>query len=208
MNGRSSTTTRSTSRILREVAGTARRALPLAVVTALLGGILAAGLAAVVAATSPVHYTAAAEFDFLARPEAMEALSLNRSLLAEQVVRSLEKSRAPEYAASAAPKDEFTGKWVVGPGFGELSYEISSDDPKIATAAAQAVYDNAGFLGFDLVSAGQPRPALDLVGVRPAAPTRQSAAKTVGAAGVLGGFAGFALALLLAVPARRPRTTL
>jgi hypothetical protein len=206
MNGRSSTTTGWTSRISREVAGALRRALPWALLAGLLGALVAGGGAAAVSAATPVRYVAAAEFKLIARDPNIAALSVNRGLLAEQVVRSLEESRADDYAAEAAPAGEFDGEWVTGPGFGELSYRVTSDDPDVATAAAQSVYDNAGFLGFDLVETGQPQSALDLLGVAKAAPDRKSATTTIGAAAVLGGFASFALVLLFAVPARRPVT--
>jgi hypothetical protein len=203
-------TGRSTTRIqlLRDVAGSLRRSLPAAVVVALLSALVAAGVAAAVGANKPVRYTAAAEFDVLvlARAEEIKSLSQDRSLLAEQVMRTLHISRAGEYAARATPDADISGEWVAGPGFGEISYQVSSADPEAATAAAQAVYDNAGFLGFDLVAEGQPKSAMDRLKVRPAAPDRQSTAKTVAAGAVLGGFAGFTLTLLFAVPVRRART--
>jgi hypothetical protein len=123
------------------------------------------------------------------------------------VLRHLKNGRADEYATAAAPEDEFTGEWVSGPGFGEISYKVVSDDPDIAKAAAQAVYDNAGFLGFELAQPGTPPSVLDLVTVKAPAPTRQSSAKTIAAAAVFGAFAGFAVTLLFAVPMRRPRAT-
>lgn len=204
MNGRTSTT----RQILREVAGPVRRSLLVAVVVAILGGALAAGAAAAVVSGQPIEYTAAAEFDVLvnARAEEIKSLSRSKGLLAEQVMRTLRVSRADEYAKRAAGGKDITGEWVAGPGFGEISYRITASDADAATAAAQAVYDNAGFLGFDLAAKGQPKSAMDRLKVRPAAPARQSVAKTVAAGAVLGGFAGFALTLLLAVPVRRART--
>jgi hypothetical protein len=203
MNGRTSTTRQT----LREVAGPLRRWLLTAIVVAVLGGALAAGTAAAVVTSKPVRYTAAAEFNVLvgARAKEIKSLSQNKGLLAEQVLRTLRISRADEYAKRATPGKDITGEWVAGPGFGEISYRITSPDADAATAAAQAVYDNAGFLGFDLAAEGQPKSAMDPLQVRPAAPTRQSAAKTVAAGAVLGGFAGFALTLLFAVPMRRHR---
>jgi len=206
MNGRTSTTIGSTSGIWREVAGPLRRAVPWALVAAILGALVAGGIAAAVVAAHPVRYRAAAEFNVIVRAEEITALSVSKSLVAEQIVRTLENSRADEYAASAAPPEEFTAKWVVGPGYGEISYQVESDDPEVATKAAQAVFDNAGFLGFGLVADDQPRSALDLLEVRPAAPTRKSGTTTVAAAAFFGGVSAFALVLLLAVPPRRPRT--
>jgi F0F1-type ATP synthase membrane subunit c/vacuolar-type H+-ATPase subunit K len=177
----------------------------LALVVAILGALVAAAGSAALVAAKPARYTAAAEFNVVARSTDIQPLSRSKGLIAEQVARGLKSSRADEYAASGAPADEFTGKWIVGPAFGQISYQITSDDPEVATAAAQAVYDNAGFLGFDLTDIGRPPSVLDLVKVRKAAPTRQPAAKTIAAAAVLGGFAGFALVLLFAVPMRRPQ---
>ena len=205
MNGRSFNTTSSRSRTSPEVVRTVRRALPLALVAAILGAIVAAGLGAALVAVNPVKYTAAAEFNVIGRSPEITPLSRSKGLTAEQVARGLKESRADEFAASAAPPDEYTAKWVPGPGFGEISYQVTSEDPEIATAAAQAVFDNAGFLGFRLAESGREPSALDLIEVRKATPTRQSAAKTVAAAAVLGGFSGLALVLLFAVPLRRPQ---
>ncbi len=203
MNGRSTTR----RQILREVAGHIRRSLPAALVVAVLAAVLAAGAAAAIVTTRPVHYTAAAEFDVLVQARAKQIKSLSRSkdLLAEQVMRTLEDSRAGEYAHKGAGGVDISGEWVTGPGFGEISYVVTSDDPEAATAAAQAVHDNAGFLGFDLYPEGAPISAMDRLKVRAAAPSRQSMGKTVAGAAVLGGFAGLAMTLLLAVPIRRPR---
>lgn len=177
----------------------------MALVVAVLAALAAAGIAAVVSSTVPVKYAAAAEFNVIARSKDIDAISLNRSIVAEQVLRHLRDGRAAEYAEAAAPKDRFTAEWVSGPGFGEISYKVVSDDPEVARAAAQAVYDNAGFLGFELPRRDAAPSVLDLVAVKAPAPTRQSSAKTIAAAAVFGGFAGLALTLLFAVPMRRPR---
>lgn len=206
MNGRSATTSSSLLRAGREILPALRRALPLALVAGVLGALVAAAGGAALIAANPVEYKAAAEFNVIGRARDIQALSVNRGLIAEQVARSLKSSKADEYAAAAAPADKFTGEWIVGPKLGEVSYQITSDDPEIATAAAQAVYDNAGFLGFKLADDGRQTSALDLVGVRKAAPSRQPASKTIAAGAVFGGFAGFALVLLFALPMRRPQT--
>lgn len=206
MNGRSSTTTRSLSRRWREAVLPLRRALPLALAAAVAGAVAAAGITAGVVAAKPVRYVAAAEFNVLSRDADMLPLSRNEGIVAEQVARSLRTSRADEYAARAAPADQFSGEWVVGPAFGGLSYRVESDDPAVATAAAQAVYDNAGFLGFGLPGENQPRTSLDLVRVKKATPDRKSGSVTIAAATVLGGFSGLALVLLFAMPARRPES--
>ncbi len=207
MNGRSATTSSSLLRAAGEILPSLRRALPLALVAGILGALVAAAGGAALIAATPVEYKASAEFNVIGRARDIQALSLSKGLIAEQVARSLESSKADEYAASAAPADKFTGEWIVDPKFGEVSYQVTSDDPEIATAAAQAVYDNAGFLGFKLADDGRERSALDLVSVRKAAPSRQPAGKTIAAGGVLGGFAAFALVLLLALPMRRQRQT-
>jgi hypothetical protein len=205
MNGRSATSPSSLALARREVGLPVRRALPLALVAALLGALVAAAGSAALIAANPTRYTAAAEFTVVARATDIKPLSRSKGLIAEQVARALESSRADDYAATGADPDKFTGKWIVGPAFGQISYQITSDDPEVATAAAQAVYDHAGFLGFDLTDAGRPPSVLDLVKVRKAAPTRQPVGKTIAAAVALGGFSGFALVLLFAVPMRRPR---
>jgi len=206
MNGRSDTAISTTPQSSRELVRSLLRVLPMALVVAVLAAVVAAGIAAAVSSTVPVKYAAAAQFNVIARSADIDAISLSRGIVAEQVLRHLKDGRADEYAAAAAPKDKYTAEWVSGPGFGEISYKVVSDDPEVARAAAQAVYDNAGFLGFNLPRPDAAPSVLDLVAVKAPAPTRQSSAKTIAAAAVFGGFAGFALTLLFAVPMRRPRT--
>lgn len=204
MNGRYSTLPRYLSSVWGEVAGRLRRALPWALLAALVAGIVAGGVAAAIANAQPKRFAAAATFDVITRPPDEDAVSRSRGLLAEQVARALRDGRAEDLAATAAPRDEFTGEWVPGPGFGEISYRVESSDPTVAKEAAQAVFDQAGFLGSGLVKPGQEWPSIDLLEVTEPAAVRPPPARTAAAGAVLGAFAGFALVLLFAVPIRRP----
>jgi hypothetical protein len=206
VNARSTASLRYLSSVRREVATPLKRSLPWALLVGILGALIAAGASAGVAAAHHDGYTASATFDVITRIPKTEALSRNRGLIAEQVARGLESGRADEIAARATKGGRFTGEWVTGPAFGEVSYKVESTDPEVAMAAAQAVHDEAGFLGSQLVRNGQEWPALDLLEVTKATPTEPAVAKTVTAGAVLGGFSGFALVLLFAVPMRRPTT--
>jgi hypothetical protein len=186
-----------------------RRSLPLAALAGLLAAIAGGALSAAVAAARPDTYVAAAVFELVDHVHDGNTLSLNRSILAEQSIEYLRRGAADEIAQKAAGGSDVEGEWVVGPGFGELSYRLSSSDARAASAAATAVYDAAGFLGFGLMPASPQleRPALDLLQVQKAAPAQKSGAVTAAAGAVFGGFAGFALALLVAVPMRRREPT-
>jgi hypothetical protein len=204
VNGHSSTLLRHLSSVRGEVAGPLRRAIPWALLAALAAAVIAGAVTAAVATAQPKRFAAAATFDVITRPPDEDALSRNRGLIAEQVSRALRDGRAEDLAATAAPRDEFSGEWVQGPGFGEISYRVESSDRKVAEAAAQAVYDQAGFLGSRLVKPGQEWPSIDLVEVTAAAPTRPAVTRTIAAGTALGAVTGFALVLLFAVPIRRP----
>jgi hypothetical protein len=204
VNGRTSTLSLYLSSVRREVVGPLRQALPWALVAAVLAAVVAGGAAAALAATHQNGYTAAASFDVIARPANVVQLSRNRGLTAEQVLRSLRSGRAHEIAASAAPAERFSSEWVPGPGFGQVSYQIRSTDPTVALAAARAVHDQAGFLGLKLVKEGAARPTLDLLDVAGPTPTEPANATTIGAGAALGAATAFVLALLFAVPIRRP----
>ncbi len=87
----------------------------MALVVAVLAALVAAGIAAAVSSTVPVKYAAAAQFNVIARSADIDAISVSRAIMAEQVLRHLEDGRADEYAAAAAPEDEYTAEWVSGP---------------------------------------------------------------------------------------------
>jgi hypothetical protein len=185
-----------------------RRGFPLALIAGLVAAIVGGAAAAAVSAARPDRYTAAAVFELVDYVHDGNTVSLSRGILAEQTVRLLEQGTAETIATRAAPA-HVAGEWVPGPGFGELSFRVESADPKSATAAATAVYDKAGFLGFGLMPTGidqVDKPALDLLKVQKAAPTQASTVKVVAAGVLFSGFAGFALALLIVVPMRRPET--
>jgi hypothetical protein len=149
-----------------------------------------------------------AVFDLVDYVHSGTIVSLSRAILAEQSVRILQDGTAGTIAKRATSAD-IDGTWVTGPGFGQLSFRVESADPRAATAAATAVHDNAGFLGFRLMPENldqEDKPALDLLPVQNAAPVQKSLLKTAAAGVLFGGFAGFSLALLAAVPMRRPET--
>lgn len=180
-----------------------RRAFPLALVIGIAAALVAAGGAAVVAAAQPKRYTASAVFYVLARPPEIKAVSTNRALVAEQVAQALRSGRADEIAATAAAGRTISGEWVNGPGFAEISYRVESADADAATDAARAVFDQAGYLGVNLIKTKQPRPVLDLREATEAARVSKPAKTTVPIGAAVGGFSGLAISLLIAVPAGR-----
>ncbi|MDQ1644020.1 MAG: hypothetical protein QOJ50_204 [Cryptosporangiaceae bacterium] len=184
-----------------------RRALPLALVAGVIAAILGGIAAAAVSAARPDVYVASAEFELVDQVHNGTTVSLSRTILAEQTLRILRDDGTAGSIAHQATAAKIDGSWVPGPGFGELSYQVKSEDPAAATKAATAVHDRAGFLGYGLMPSTvsqNDRPALDLIAVHKAAPAEATLAKTTAAGVVLGGFAGFALALLAAIPVRRP----
>jgi pimeloyl-ACP methyl ester carboxylesterase len=184
-----------------------RRGLRLALAAGLIGAAGGGLTAGMIAASRPDRYAAVAVFDLVDYVHSGTTVSLSRAILAEQTVRVLRDGSAGTIA-SRATSAAIDGEWVPGPGFGQLSFRVESADPRAATAAATAVHDAAGFLGFGLMPQNldqEDKPALDLLPVQKAAPVRKSLAKTAAAGVVFGGFAGFALALLVAVPVRPAR---
>ena len=186
--------------------------LPRACVAALVAGVVGGAASVAVAASQPDDYVARATFSVLHRPGDSEALSGSKAILAEQAARHLGRAGradalATELVGSPSGDDtpEYRGEWVAGPGFGQLSYEVTSSDPATATAVARAVYDHAGFLGLALSHDEQVAPLLDLEGATDAAATRAATAVVVGGGAALGACAGFFLVLLAAV---RPRPAL
>jgi hypothetical protein len=185
--------------------GALRRALPAAILAAVIVALPVGAVGYAVGAAQDRTYSAAAVFRVVARAPEVDSVSTNPRLTAEQSMRTLRSGRAGEYADQAAAGEDYSAEWVLGPGPDEISYTITTDDPDTARKIADRVYQAAGYAGANLRKPGGPRPLLFGTGVT--APTdNQPSAVAVAAlpAAGAGGTAGL-LVLLAAVRPRRPR---